>query len=368
MKNTFLPGYCMNIHPYGDLEGFMEALRVHPPRIAELLGKKEPLKVGIWLPASAFPAAHRKAGEAARLLEEANACAFTANAFPWGRFHRTRVKEKAYVPSWHEKERLDYTLQVAQLLVRLLPEETEEATVSTLPLGYGRKFDIGPAVENVRACLLELAALHRRTGKRIRLVFEPEPFCAMETAEDVERVWEALRQEAGEALTAEYAGVCVDLAHAVCVFEDPAETIVRLEEAGMRVGKVHLSAAAVSSNKPTTEELQPLADSVYLHQTFVKRPDGRIERFEDLPEAMKNPPEGRWRIHYHLPFDWQGVGLLHSSGTMIDRRLLEVVFNDQRDVGMEVYTFDLLHGGAADVDAFVAEQMRWLEERRNRWV
>ena len=77
-----------------------------------------------------------------------------------------------------------YTLGLAELLAVLLPEDIEEGSISTLPLGWREGWDDAAQASALTALADlagELEALHARTGKRIRVALEPEPGCTIET-------------------------------------------------------------------------------------------------------------------------------------------------------------------------------------------
>ncbi|MFQ5750179.1 MAG: hypothetical protein ACE5H3_12105, partial [Planctomycetota bacterium] len=81
----------------------------------------------------ASPARRKRLKEA---LERAGVEVWTANAFPFGGFHDTRVKERAFLPDWRSAERLAYSLQVAGILAFLM-EPGSQGCLSTCPLGFG---------------------------------------------------------------------------------------------------------------------------------------------------------------------------------------------------------------------------------------
>ena len=63
---------------------------------------------------------------------------FTINAFPYGSFHGTRVKEQVYEPDWREEERLHFTNRCADILAALLPDG-HEGSISTVPGAFKAK-------------------------------------------------------------------------------------------------------------------------------------------------------------------------------------------------------------------------------------
>ena len=68
-------------------------------------------------------------------LKENNCYVFTMNGFPYGGFHHTIVKDQVHAPDWTTRERVDYTIRLAEILSRLLPENMDGG-ISTSPLSY----------------------------------------------------------------------------------------------------------------------------------------------------------------------------------------------------------------------------------------
>src|SRR5699024_1596981 len=105
-------------------------------------------------------------------------------AFPYRGFHDPVVKRRVYHPDWTERERLTYTLDSARVLSSLLPEDATRGSISTLPLAWRTPWSADER-QSARANLDELAVglarLHEQTGRHIRVGFEPEPGCVIET-------------------------------------------------------------------------------------------------------------------------------------------------------------------------------------------
>src|SRR5690625_3614985 len=224
--------YCSNVHPAEDLAGIHEQLRRFAGPVRAELGVQR-LGLGLWLPAEAAGRLPRVPAELDALravLDEQGLEVVTLNAFPYGGFHAPVVKHRVYRPDWTERERLQYTLDAAEVLVRLLPDDAARGSISTLPLAWHTPWS-PEAAQAARANLDELAAglarLHDRTGRLVRVGFEPEPGCVVETTTD------AVRELAG--IDTEHLGVCVDTCHLATAFEEPAAAMARLAGAGLPV-------------------------------------------------------------------------------------------------------------------------------------
>ncbi len=96
-----------------------------------------PLAAGLWLARNVVTELLESAAKLEQLgqtLWQHDLSCYTLNTFPFGNFHSERVKENVYLPDWSTEDRLNYTLDCAQLLARLLPQSAE-GSLSTVPLG-----------------------------------------------------------------------------------------------------------------------------------------------------------------------------------------------------------------------------------------
>lgn len=310
--------YCLNVFPGEHWQEAFAVIRDRVPVIRERIGCHDcHFALGLRLSAQAvremdLPTFRRYVdGEGLRVV--------TVNAFPFGRFHQTRVKEQVYAPDWSTIERTDYTLRVLDVLQELLPASTL-GSVSTVPLGYtsGAVFNIEQAQRNLKRCCQAIS-------KPVILALEPEPDCLLSRTEDVIRffsTWSPPKQ----------LGICFDLCHQFVEFEDILDSLDSLTRADIPVGKVHLSAApAFAHDAP--ERLHFAHDSVYLHQARLKRTDGVILPVPDATEeSLAHLPSGELRIHYHIPLSLKPI-----PQTIADR-LLEL----RLPMEIETYTFNVL--------------------------
>src|SRR5579884_1011270 len=243
--------YCTNVHPGRSVAEVEDGLDRYTVPVRQAFGS--PLAAGLWL---AKPVVQElldshdgPARFASRLADHGLTC-HTLNAFPYGDFHGTRVKENVYLPDWSDPARLQYTVQCATVLAALLPDHTD-GSISTLPLGF-KPFNHPPGFLDATAdqlihCARELAALRSRTGKMIRLAVEPEPFCLLETTDEAiqffQRLWGRAAEQHSDRHAREHVGLCYDVCHQAVEFEDVAASIRALDEAGVRINKVHISCA-----------------------------------------------------------------------------------------------------------------------------
>jgi hypothetical protein len=212
----------------------------------------------------------------------------TLNGFPYEAFHAPVVKKAVYLPDWADPRRLRYTMDLARILVDLLPDDAERGSISTLPLGWRDPWD-GPQVDAVGRALDQLAYGLSFLDRPVRVAFEPEPGCVIENT--LQATVPLSRVDT------RFLGVCVDLAHLACAWEDPATAVQRLARAGLPVVKVQVS-AALSVDDPAVPALRDYVEPRFMHQT---RSRGCAASFDDLDEALAAGADGPWRVHYHVP-------------------------------------------------------------------
>ncbi|MEV6346543.1 hypothetical protein [Actinoplanes sp. NPDC051851] len=134
------------------------------------------------------------------------------------------------LPDWSQPARLQHTLDLARILVDLLPED--EVRGAVMSCGLGRREDWDENHERNGARHLSrlsgsLADLAWRVGRAVRAGFQPGPGCVLDSPEDVVA---ALTRVDKDRL-----GVCLDLATVVRDWAAPEDGIDRLTDAGLSV-------------------------------------------------------------------------------------------------------------------------------------
>lgn len=382
--------YCLNVHPGETWAENLEAIRSHALPVRERVSPGLPFGLGLRLSAQAA----RELAEPAALESFASFLlandlyVFTVNAFPYGRFHGGRVKERVYHPDWSTDARRDYTNQVGNILAALLPEG-QDGSISTVPgafkLMVRDKNDQRSMAERMMDCVAHLAALERKTGREIHLGLEPEPACFLETTEEAVSFFndvllihgrDYLARMSGEGDGAaeqwirRHLGVCIDTCHAALQFEDPAEVLNRYRGEGIRISKIQLSAALeVSNTEAARMALRAYDEPVYLHQVRARTMDGKILRWNDLPDALaslpRQPMAEAVRVHYHVPLFWKGAPPLDTTAVCLDQN-----FRDAMSAGacshveIETYTFDVLPDAlkAGSIEESIAREFAWVRE------
>ncbi len=258
-------GYCTNVHPAEDLAGIVAQLDRYAVPVRETLGA-DPLGLGLWLAApvaaelAADPAARRRLRTelTVRGLE-----VVTLNGFPYAAFQAPVVKGAVYRPDWTTDDRLGYTLDLARVLADLLPDDAARGSVSTLPLAWRTPWDqarADAARHRLDRLAAGLAAVERDTGRPVRVGFEPEPGCVVESTP------QAVAALSG--VDTDRLGICLDLAHLACAWEEPVAALERLAGAGLPVVKVQVS-AALEATDPAGDAaaLRRWVEPRFLHQT-----------------------------------------------------------------------------------------------------
>jgi hypothetical protein len=361
--------YCSNVHSADDAEGVIAQLaRFASPLRATLDVPR--LGVGLWLAAPAAAGLLENSSALSRLrsqLDKHDLEVVTFNGFPYRAFQAPVVKRAVYVPDWTDRARVDYTLDLARLMISLLPDDVEEGSISTLPLGWRRGWsrkstDLARySLERVARGLENLAA---QTGKSVRLGLEPEPGCAVETAG---RAVEVLRD-----LDPTWIGVCLDACHLAVQFEEPEEALAALRGADVPVIKGQISSALRVENPGSPEARDRLADFAeprFLHQTRERTPAG-VAGVDDLKEALAGglPEENEWRVHFHVPIHHSGENTTQHELVKTVRALLGGKEPGTRHLEIETYTWSVLPPGQRPEDDAglingLALEFSWLRDQ-----
>lgn len=383
--------YCLNAHPGEAWADNFTAIREKVVEVKKRVVPDDWFGLGLRLSAAAAHDLTQVDAQAALL----DFCAaeqlypFTINGFPYGRFHQTSVKEGVYAPDWRTPERLDYTLELVDILAATLPEGLE-GSISTVPCSFKpwitTEEDVRSMAQNLGACVAYLAALHDDTGKTIHLGLEPEPDCFLETtaetvsffndvlltagAEEVGRILKCNRRT-GEEFIRRHLGVCFDTCHVALQFEDPGDSLRTYQQEGIRISKVQLSAALRSDASPESlVALQSYQEETYLHQVKARTTDGGRVAWYDLPDALDEleefPNTEELRVHFHVPLFFTGHGPLQSTSSTLTPEFFHLLRSGiTQHLEIETYTFDVLprdvHPG--DIVQSFSREFAWVLEK-----
>lgn len=382
-------GYCTNVHAGTTLAEITVNLERHAVPVKQHVSPDAPMGVGLWFSADAArEAITTDAAPALRnWLQERGLLPYTLNGFPHGDFHRPVVKDDVYQPHWADPRRDAYTRDLITLLARLLPDGAE-GSISTLPLGWpahvGGALDRDPefapaAAKQLTGLVHHLARTELDTGHLIHLDLEPEPGCLLQRSEDVVDFFEQhLLGTADDLSVRAYLRVCHDVCHSAVMFETQEHALRTYRDAGLSIGKVQLSSAlavdfdalAPADAALARTQLAAFAEPRYLHQTSVRRADGAVEQFTDLPDALaaNSGNKGEWRVHFHVPLHRETMGALGTTRDDVTTLLAALRREDEvNHFEVETYAWGVLpdgSGSAVDTDdalaTGIAAELDWL--------
>lgn len=355
--------YCTNIHPGESWEATFHHLRENIPVIRAAVSPEERFPVGLRLSNRAtLELDERASREFLEWLEENRAFVPTLNGFPYGTFHGPALKEEVYLPDWRDMERMEYTNRLATLLDQWLPDN-EAGSISTLPVAFTRHLDREDhslVRRHLRRSLEHLDRLRQGSGKKILLCLEPEPDCFLATTEDAADFIERLEypDSIGGLI-----GVCFDCCHEAVEFQEPLMSINRLAERGIAIGKVQVS-SALRLVDPDEPSLVPFSEPCYLHQTVIRNRGGAVQRYRDLPDALRTHPRkpgDEWRVHFHLPIFWDGDAGVGTTASFITELL--PFLDDNMLLEIETYTWEVLPPGlkTATMAESIIREILWLK-------
>ena len=385
--------YSTLVHPGDTWDEMWTSLTTFVPRVKERIAPNEPFGISLRLSAASAETLvrDRVAREALkRFLADNDMYLYTVNAFPYGPFKGTLVKEQVYEPDWRTEERTQYTINVADVLADVAPEGSAPS-IQSAPLGFKPRVT-GPEVvasftDHVLRVAAHLVELEATTGRRVGLALEPEPYCFLETTDETVAYFrDHLYSGAGATRLATLAkipiaeahvalrkhlGVVFDICHQAVEYEDIAASLQKLVDAGIPVFKLQ-EAAAVYVPEVTdsiVRVLEPYADTIYLTQTIEKK-DGRFTKFLNLEDAFRawksDPGPREWRTHIHVPVFLDDLGAFGTTRFAIEDALRFHKSNPlSGQLEIETYTWDVLPDSlkTGDIVDYVTREIEWVRDQ-----
>lgn len=390
--------YCTNIHPGESWGETFENLQNHIPNIQSKAAKNAPFGIGLRLSNKASLEL-KVDGELQKFktwLAANNCYVFTMNGFPYGGFHGEVVKDKVHQPDWTTKDRRNYTIRLFELLAELLPEGMEGG-ISTSPLSYRywhkNQQELERAITKSTTHMVhvveKLIEIKQKTGKVLHLDIEPEPDGILENTAEMLAFYKdwllpmgardlmdslAMSKEDAENAIKDHIRLCYDVCHFALVYEKPRAVFQAMKSAGIKIGKIQISAAlkidipeSIESKDAIRKTLVPFAESTYLHQVIGRNADGQLESFRDLDRALAVLDQTKlkeWRIHFHVPVFLEDYGAVASTQSDI----LEVLDylkeeNVTEHLEVETYTWDVLPEGMnIDIQSSIIRELEWVSE------
>ena len=392
--------YCSNIHAGETWDATFQNLKIYIPEVKKRLALKGAFGIGLRLSHEAALVLERpdRLQEFRDWLKKSNTYVFTLNCFPYGGFHRTKVKEQVHAPDWTTEDRLEYTIRSFRILAELLPEGVEGG-ISTSPLTYRHWFPTDlekkeafeKATNHLIAVVEELVKLQQETGKFLHLDIEPEPDGLLENSEELIRYFKewllpvgkvslakqlGTTEKAAEKLIKDHLQVCYDVCHFAIGYEKPKEAFKKLKQAGIGIGKIQLSAALKLLIPESPYErfsigkrLAEFADTTYLHQVVGSTKSGGLNSYPDLPQALTQLGETQdleWRVHFHVPIFLENYGTFQSTQEDIVE-VLKLVHADPsitKHLEVETYTWEVLPEDThLTLGEAISRELAWVREQ-----
>jgi sugar phosphate isomerase/epimerase len=382
--------YSTLVHPGDDWEQMWQSLITYVPKVKARVAGNRRFGVSLRLSANSAQTLAGSAAEREKLkkfLGDNNMYLYTVNAFPYGAFKGTVVKEQVYEPDWRSEQRTRYTINVADVLADVCTPDIAPS-IQSAPLGFKPRVTSADVVasytDHVLRVAAHLVALEARTGRTVQLALEPEPFCFLETtdetvdyftrhlysgaaAEKLARLAQMPIAEAHGALR-RHLGVVFDICHQAVEYEDIAASLQKLVDAGIPIFKLQEAAAlhVPEVTQAVVDTLKRYAKTIYLTQTMEKR-DGRINRFLNLDDAIaafeKEPGPREWRIHIHVPVFLDDLGPFRTTRFAIEDALrFHKAKPLSRQLEIETYTWDMLPENlkTGDIVDYICREIEWV--------
>ncbi len=394
ISNNYHLTYCTNIHPGQDWITTFDSLKRHVPKIKSRVAKDKPFGLGLRLSnkASEELGLGEKLTEFRKWLSDNEVYVFTMNGFPYGNFHDERVKDLVHAPDWTTDERVTYTKRLFDQLSVVLPEDMEGG-ISTSPISYkywhssddATKKAFTKGAENLTEIILHLYHLEAETGKYLHLDIEPEPDGMLENSDEVIQFFSdfllpiakpilknTLGKNDAEAmeLIHRYITICYDICHFSLAFEEPEATFAKFAKAGIKIGKIQVSAALKilsdsSGNDANWKALSLFNEPTYLHQVTEKVGD-TVKTYKDLPVVLADKkPFKELRAHFHVPIFLKQFGVLHSTQDHI-LKVIEYLKNNavSQHLEIETYTWDVLPTTLKkDISESIIREIEWFTDK-----
>jgi hypothetical protein len=387
--------YSTLVHPGDTWEEMWHSLITYVPRVKARVSPNAPFGVSLRLSASSADTLIKSPEERAKLksfLDDNDLYLYTVNAFPYGPFKNTIVKEQVFEPDWRGQPRALYTENVAEILAEVGSQHVNPS-IQSPPLGFKARVTGNDVVEayaaNIRQLAVFLHRLRERTGRTVTLALEPEPFCFLETTpETVHFFTKVLRSDASlkalattlgvnddqaREILRRHIGTVYDICHQAVEYEDVSASLQSLVDNDIPVFKLQEAAAVriPQVSAASVKALSEYVDSIYLTQTIERR-DGKLNRFLNLQDAFaafKKDPGGQreWRTHFHVPIFLEDLGQHFKTTRFAIEEAL--AFHKRTPLStqleIETYTWDVLpdHLKTGDIVDYVVMEIEWVRSQ-----
>jgi hypothetical protein len=267
--------------------------------------------------------------------------------------------------------------------------------VSTSPMSYRLWFKTKESLEDCREAATKnmvtvienLIQIQKLTGKLLHLDIEPEPDGMLETGEEfidwfendllrigIPVIKEKLKISAqhAEDIIKEHLRLCYDVCHFAIGYEPHKKIINEVLKRGIKIGKIQISAAlkckiSESDRKSIRENFENFNEPTYLHQVVAKTNAGKMLRYADLPEALKeidNPLFEEWRAHFHVPIFTKSFDALSSTQDEIQEVLaIQKEHPITNHLEVETYTWEVLPAELKlPMQDSITRELQWVQQ------
>jgi hypothetical protein len=394
INETYHITYCTNIHPGENWETTFSTIKKHIPEIKKEVSGSKAFGIGLRLSnkASEELAQGDNLQHFKTWLSDNNCYVFTMNGFPYGSFHNTVVKDQVHTPDWTTKERLIYTKRLFTQLEALLPEGISGG-ISTSPISYKHWFKSDEAISNafkigaeqLVEIVKQLYAIEQSSGKYLHLDIEPEPDGLIENTREFLDFYSNYLIPIGvnilspklnldtsqiEGIIKRYITLCYDVCHFSLAYETSEYTFQAMENEGIAVGKIQVSAALkilfeAGKEASIWKSLERFNEPTYLHQV-TEKVDGQVKVYNDLPLILKGHRQHQeLRAHFHVPIFLEKFDDLYSTQDQILETLAYLKTHHVSDhLEVETYTWDVLPDTLkVDISQSIIRELNWLKDK-----
>jgi hypothetical protein len=346
--------YCSNVHPGADLQSVIDNIQRHFVAVKQKRNLNE-MASGLWLSEQAAKELRQSEfvfSQFKQVLRDCGVRLTSLNGFPYGDFHQPVVKQKVYLPTWAEGERLEYTQTLASILAECLPSDEVKGAISTLPLAYAKNWSSQQqksSIQQLISLVGFLTTLETETGKQIVICIEMEPDCVLQHTHELVQFFTnhllpaAQQQGIAQATVLRYIGCCYDTCHQGVMGENITESLQSITQAGIQIGKIQIS-NAVKANLQNSSQIDQLtqlfADKKFLHQTKVFIDNQMVNELPDLDGSSLQQASAQYfksdidakqtqglqaTIHYHIPVNQTGADLPLDFLSATQRAILQTL-------------------------------------------
>ena len=295
---------------------------------------------------------------------------YTANAFPYGAFKGTVVKEQVYEPDWRTEERTQYTMPSPTSWRNRRPRRCRRR-FRRAPLGFKPNVT-GPDVvasytEHVLRVAAHLVEIEERTGRtgdagdRAGAALLPrndrrdgrllhEPPLLRQAAATARRSSARIPISEAHVALRRHLGIVFDIGHQAVGFEHIPTSLQKLVDAGIPIFKLQEVAAmhiprgdsdkAVEALRAIRQDGLPVADG--RRRRTARSRSFSISRTRS-PRGRRIPVRANGARHFHVPVFLDDLGPFRTTRFALEEALtFHKATPLSRQLEIETYTWDVL--------------------------